>query len=187
MDQSRPARRGGFTLIELMIAVIIIGVLAVVAIRGFAIIRNRAKKAEVGGMLAEFRIKEEAWRSTQGVYLSTTSDETEVYPAIVAGAPPQTVTNPPKWTQLQIRAQKKELYCGYVVVAGNAGVAPSGAAGIALLGSTAPTEPWFYARACCDLDGDYSGDGTCPASCSTLSTFEITSTQSSIGESCDGE
>jgi len=62
-------RRSGFTLIELMIVVAIIGILAVVAIPNYLRFQLRSKTAEAKTNLAAIRTSEEAYFSEFGLYL----------------------------------------------------------------------------------------------------------------------
>jgi type IV pilus assembly protein PilA len=76
-------RRGGFTLIELMIVVAIIGILAAIAIPNFLKFQLRSKTGEAKTNLAALRTAEEGYFAEYGVYV-----EAADYPgaATVSGA-----------------------------------------------------------------------------------------------------
>lgn len=59
----------GFSLIELMIVVAIIGILATIAIPKFRSFQARARKAEAKTMLNQIYTLEEAWNMDQGSWL----------------------------------------------------------------------------------------------------------------------
>jgi len=64
------ARKGGFTLIELMIVVAIIGILAAIAIPNFIRFQLKAKSSEGKTNLAAIRTAEESYFSEFGTYVS---------------------------------------------------------------------------------------------------------------------
>jgi prepilin-type N-terminal cleavage/methylation domain-containing protein len=164
-------RQQGFTLVELMIVVVIIGVLAVVAGTSYKKYTNQGRTAEVMAMFGEFRAKEEAYKAELNIYCNTSASacngtsqsETAYWPALIAGAEPKakdiSTGVPTPWTTLGINPQRRQLYCGYVAVAGAANVAPTGTDGVAIFsqftGST-PQTPWYYLHATCDNDGNSS-------------------------------
>jgi len=63
-------RRGGFTLIELMIVVAIIGILAAIAIPNFIRFQLKAKSSEGKTNLAAIRTAEESYFAEYGSYVS---------------------------------------------------------------------------------------------------------------------
>ena len=63
-------RKGGFTLIELMIVVAIIGLLAAIAIPNFLRFQLKAKSSEGKTNLAAIRTAEQSYYSEFGVYVS---------------------------------------------------------------------------------------------------------------------
>jgi prepilin-type N-terminal cleavage/methylation domain-containing protein len=152
-------RRSGFTLVELMIVVTIVGVLAVVAGVAYRKYSDSGRAAEATAMLGELKSKELAFRMENSVFLSTTTvGENDVYPALgscsepCAKAVPQ-ASWPQSWRDLGVSPQKRQLYCGYVVVAGAANTwGLAGNNGKAMFNNVAPTVPWFYVQAICDND-----------------------------------
>lgn len=166
----------GFTLIEMLIVVAIIGVLAVVAGTAYRRYMDSARTTEAYGMLGEIRQREEAYRAEFSQYASldtTKSDETvaSTWPTVdnnsncVGSTKEPCYKNwapaPNGWTQMGINPGKQSVQCGYLAYAGVAGVAPSqGPIGQNLFNSAAPATMWWYAVAVCDNDGNTATNAT---------------------------
>jgi prepilin-type N-terminal cleavage/methylation domain-containing protein len=166
----------GFTLVEMLIVVCIIGVLAVVAGVAYRKYLDAARTTEAYSMLGEIRNREEAYRAEYSSYVSTGNNanqlETVLFPAVDSGtcyyggsstsgkepcpkaANVQSGGAPPNgWLALGINGGRNTLQCGYTAIANLSGTAPSGALGLGFLGSTNLTTAWWYAVAVCDNDG----------------------------------
>jgi prepilin-type N-terminal cleavage/methylation domain-containing protein len=68
------SRQGGFTLIELMTVIVILGVLAVVAIGAYSKQVRNAHKTEVVSDLSNLVLREKTWFATNGHYASAGTD-----------------------------------------------------------------------------------------------------------------
>lgn len=69
-----PRRRSGFTLIEMLIVVVVIGILAAVAIPKFANAKARSRAAAIRSDLRNLVTAQEEYLSTNGVYALNVSD-----------------------------------------------------------------------------------------------------------------
>lgn len=125
-------RKGGFTLVELMIVVAVVGILVMVALPNFLRMRHRAKVAEAKANLGAIRVTQHAYYSEYDQYIGNQADTPDrtAYPAGRFSWVPGT-----RFSIL--------------------GFAPDGAVyfSYGLAGVDTPTDT-FTARATSDLDGD---------------------------------
>jgi type IV pilus assembly protein PilE len=84
--QSTPGRMAGFTLIELVIAMLIVAMLAAIAIPGYSSYVRKARRTDAKSALLNLASLEERYFSTQNTYSTTSTDLG--YPAW-----PVTITN----------------------------------------------------------------------------------------------
>jgi prepilin-type N-terminal cleavage/methylation domain-containing protein len=167
-------RQAGFSLIEMLIVVAILGILSAIATVGYRRYVGRARLTEAVTILAEMASKEQVYFLEFGGYLPLRPDSTAVpspnenatgfYPVspdattFESARTATSIANPAgwpaAWRSVGLRPRAQSLYCTYTLNAGRSGdSAPSGATyGPALLGTTTGP-PWFYALAACNLTG----------------------------------
>lgn len=147
----------GFSLIELMIVVAIVGILAAVAIPVFSSYINRAKVSEAVNFVGIIKLRQEAYRAEFGQYADAPNDTDTVspIPAFTPSAIPGSIPDAwpsgsaaERWVQLGA-SPDGPVRCQFATVGG----APA----------TAPADPefgfsgnnlWFVTQARCDLDED---------------------------------
>ena len=140
-------RNQGFTITELMIAVVIIGVLAMMAIPTFTSYIYKGRVTEATTFLGEIKQRQESYRSEFGQYCANNKTWGTYNPSTLPGSDPVMWTSTAEWTQLGAAPDGPTRF-QYGLIAGAPGV-------------SAPSETnlddddyWFAARAQGDLDGD---------------------------------
>lgn len=63
--------RGGFTIVELLIVIVVIGILAAISVVAYNGIQNRAKQASISSALSQYSKKIAAYQVTEGAYPAT--------------------------------------------------------------------------------------------------------------------
>ena len=161
-NRREKSRRLGFTIVELLVVVAMIGVLAALAMVGYRKYMNAAQASEAKSVLQAIRNAEEAYKSETLVYLGCSSSWTEVYPMTSKsslsskkwgwGSGP----NDACWKTLNVVTDGPVKF-GYSVQAGNPGTAiPSLSGTLQTVPNfpASPTDPWYVALATGDRDED---------------------------------
>jgi prepilin-type N-terminal cleavage/methylation domain-containing protein len=153
--QKQP-QRPGFTLIELMIVVGIIAILATVGIVAYSAYVRRSHNAEATSVLADIRIKQEAYRATFHQYVDLSEgDEAGESGWLPNASPISTARQWPdrgdnSWRQLGVKMTGNWVYFAYTGISGapGAGLAPP----YTLVGIDTTNDFWFAAQAVQDLE-----------------------------------
>jgi type IV pilus assembly protein PilA len=165
---SRASARRGFTLVELLVVVAMIGVLAALALVGYRKYMRSSASSEATAMIQGIRAAEEAYKAEMLVYLNISTDLTSpssYYPRDPSVCTPGKVTKSgwggntgpdyALWQALNVSADSPVVF-SYAVKAGTAATAmPTlhNSIGQAPAWPT-PSEPWFVVQALADRDCD---------------------------------
>ncbi|HEX5659891.1 MAG TPA: prepilin-type N-terminal cleavage/methylation domain-containing protein [Polyangiales bacterium] len=161
MRRSLKKPASGFTLIELMMVVAILGILAVIAIPRYRSYVYRSKMAEAVGFLSEIKSRQESYRADFGSYCAINGQTAKLadnvyYPSSLGTDKMYLWEQAPAsgslglgYRQLGAYPPGLKTYFQYQVVAGPPGTQPSGDT----LGFTG-SDFWFVSRAKGDLDND---------------------------------
>ena len=174
----------GFSLVELMIVVVILGVLSALALPAYMRQRYRGQAVEASEVLSRVVAAQEAYRAEFTTYSDASNDLTLTgvgahtsgglgtwHPALGTGQRNFYTNLPVSWNQLGVRPRDLVRY-SYATCAGNPGIIPSlgpaGDLGYAAL-PLAQQGVWFFAAATGDLDAN-----------GVFSRFEVSSLQRGI-------
>jgi prepilin-type N-terminal cleavage/methylation domain-containing protein len=159
---ARRSRRG-FTLIELAIVVVIVGILSVIAVVGYRRYMLHSKITEAQTMISAIRIAQEEHRAEKGIYANV---GTNYCPAgagvgnVKVGWHPACSGGTSTWENLPVHADGPVLFT-YATVASAAGdtatsaiTAPTDANWVDF--SSAVARPYYIVMAKCNLDLDSS-------------------------------
>lgn len=161
----------GFTLVELMAVVTIVGILAVIGLVSYRKYVMHSKTAEVPAMFMNIKIAEEAYKDETFQYLGPSASLSEYYPnnskpgqqkMNFAGTGPGNTSS--RWQQLGVQASAPVLFV-YACTAG-ANSQPTSLGTDITVGNWPATiaAPWYVVKAKADLRGDgvytYFGTGS---------------------------
>jgi type IV pilus assembly protein PilA len=151
----------GFTLVELMIVVAIIGILATLAVVGYRKLVQSSHVSEATGMVQNIRVAQEGYHSETQQYADVSPhDLLTYYPAnptygvvTVWGGPCGGACPGISWAALPVHVDGPVMF-GYATVAGGAGAAIPAAPYVAVNPFPANvTTDWYVVVADGDLDG----------------------------------
>jgi type IV pilus assembly protein PilA len=164
----------GFTLIELMIVVVIVGILATLAVVGYRKLVQSSHVSEATGMVQNIRVAQEAYHSETQIYadISTAFPDgvtataglyprTPQYGVVTAwGAACTACLAGMDWSMLPLHVDGPVLF-GYATVAGAANLVPTPAT-VSVNGGTVTfpnpsTADWYIIGAEGELDNNPSG------------------------------
>lgn len=150
----------GFTLIEVLTVVVIVGVLATLAVYGVRKYVFASKSSEAMTMITSIKANQEAFKDETYAYLDVSQGSlTRLYPNQTPGRFKAAWSNPThpdftRWEQLGVDPNGPVAF-GYAVTAGAAGTALTALTTEQNLNfPVSTTEPWYIVVARADHDGD---------------------------------
>jgi prepilin-type N-terminal cleavage/methylation domain-containing protein len=151
-------RESGFTLVEMMVAMVVIAILAAIALPSFFGESRKTKAfSEVQPLFNDLRVRLEQYLQENGHYPATIGEGT-LHPSGTPGTTKRALLPlPTAWTDLKVRISgNDEVYCGYTWVTGLGGDAANVGPQAALFVPpfATPSTDWYYLLAKCDMDGD---------------------------------
>jgi type IV pilus assembly protein PilA len=152
-----------FTLIEMMIVVVIVGILAALAVVGYRKIVQTAHVSEATNTVQSIRVAQEAYHAETQQYAKISTDlvaswypQTNPVGSVVTawGGPCSGCISSTSWATLPVHIDGPVMF-GYATVAGAASdtVPTSYPVGMTVT-LTQPTTDWFIVAATCDIDGN---------------------------------
>jgi len=144
-----PRSQSGFTILELMIVVVIVGILAAIVVPGWASETRKSKaRSEISPMFAELANKEGQYKSDNGSYL--TAAACPAAPSTTGQSATLCVGAGQPWNTMRVALPEQTLYCSYQITVGTSAQTPAPPAPY-----TMPTQSsgWYYIVATCDMDG----------------------------------
>jgi prepilin-type N-terminal cleavage/methylation domain-containing protein len=151
--------QAGFTLVELMVIVVIVGILAMLGSYGVRKYIISSKTSEATGMIATIKAAQEQYKEETFQYLDVTGSLDTYYPA---NPKPGRMKmqwgggNVDNWHLLGVNAPNPVLFV-YSCTAGGAGTKPPATGSDITIGNW-PTDPinapWYVVKAVADFDGD---------------------------------
>ena len=158
-ERARRSRARGFTLIEMLTVVAIVGVLATLGLVAYRRFITASKTSEAIYMVGSIRASEESYRAETLSYLNVSTGFATYYPKDTVGNFKSAWDNPShadyaNWRQLGARSDGP-VYYGYRVAAGTAGQAIPTLTGLTTPPTfPTPSEPWYLIQARGDVDGN---------------------------------
>jgi prepilin-type N-terminal cleavage/methylation domain-containing protein len=127
---TRVRSRKGFTLVELAVVIVIIGVLAAFGVPRFLKSVERSKAAEAFQYLSAVRAAQERYVAKEGIYTSLASNldiqqSTPKYFVVNELTADNSVAGSPVWTMTLTRIASSSSYGGYTVIFTNEGYSSS--------------------------------------------------------------
>jgi type IV pilus assembly protein PilA len=165
-----PVGRGrvrGFTLIEMMVVVMIVGILASLAVVGYRKLVQSSHVTEATNMVQSIRVAQEAYHGETQQYADISKDLSSWYPqasptgrtvTVWGGACASGICPLQDWSVLPVHVDGPVMF-GYATRAGTAAdkpfALPSDIQSKVTLPASSPTD-WYMVTAMCDIDANGS-------------------------------